>query len=156
MLRVACGLLLSLAALASPALAYDGRWAANWTSPAFVKRVVLDPARDLGWVMMRKEGEDTWIYFTTMLYARCALDYVRYSIDSAKVNQFFEVPRCDLNSPSALPYDLTLRELGIRVGPPDVKSVSVQAVYVDGSRSEIITYAPCPDAGGRTCARRLR
>ncbi|MCB1281645.1 MAG: hypothetical protein KDB18_08990 [Salinibacterium sp.] len=155
MIRLALGVLCAFGLCASPASAVDSRWLANWTSPAFINRVILDPARDTGWVTMRKEGADTWIYFTAMLYARCAIDYVRYSIDSTKVNQFFEVPACDPEFPSALPNSLALHEIGIKVGPPDVRTVSVQAVYVDGSRSDILTYAPCPNAGSRTCAQRI-
>ena len=147
-------LLVASAVLLSPAGA-AGKFAGSWSRPEFAKRVLVEPFKDVGWVLIRQEGAASWIYFTTLLAARCAITEVRYSINSDALDRVYLPMECDPFSPSAIPSWARLEDIAVRVGPPTVRSIAVQAAFSDGTTTEVVRYAPCPDAGARTCVVRL-
>jgi hypothetical protein len=149
MLKLLLLLVSALALSVSPALSRDS----VYSSPAYAKLRLVDPMKDVGWVMLRAEGGFTWLYFTTLIYARCALSEVRYSINSEALDRVFVLPACDQFTPSSFEGTADLNDIGTIA--PAVETVSVQAVYTDGSMSDVVTYAPCADAGHKTCARRV-
>jgi hypothetical protein len=147
-------LLVSCLAFLTPAQA-AGKFAGSWSRPEFAKRVLVEPFKDMGWVMIRQEAGSSWIYFTTLLAARCAITEVRYSINSDALDRVYLPMECDPFYPSAIPSWARLDDIAVRVGPPEVQSITVQAAFSDGTTTEIVRYAPCPNAGARTCVVRL-
>ena len=116
----------------------------------------LDQAKDgPGWLLLQSEGDRNWIYFLTLLQVRCATTEVRYSVNSDALDQVFVEPACDMSMPASLPAATKLSEISVNLGLP-VQSVSVQVVFNDGSMSEVLTYAPCPDVERGVCAVRLQ
>jgi hypothetical protein len=142
--------LLACALLVSPSLAAEE---VRGRSVPFTRQFV-DPLMDLGWVMLRHEGQKQWLYFGVIQRARCVLKEIRYSVNSDALDRVLMPTECDLRHPYSLSNDVPLADIAVAVDDP-VTSVAVQAVFSDGSTSPILTYAPCEAAGEATCVRRI-
>ena len=81
----------------------------------------------------------------------CRLSEIRYSINDDTLDKRFPLAACDPELPFNLPSDDTQNWLYLGLKPGEAKTVAVQAVWDDGSGSEIVVYQPCrnPEA---TCA----
>jgi hypothetical protein len=104
----------------------------------------LDPRRDLAkfgkdtllkipgsWVML-SAGGSSYLYFTTLITYRCAIERVLYGYGDAPDREF-DLPQCDPSDPYSVPSDATM----FIEAPPDVDAVSVQLVWSDGERSKV-------------------
>ena len=151
MFRLALVLVLTLVPTLSlsPAMARESLWTSSTYAKSF-----LETYKDLGWVMLRKEDGHDWVYFSTLLWMRCALKEVRYSVNSEALDQVFPPMACDLKRPSNLPVTARLSDISIKTGGP-VETISVQATFADGSKSDMLTYGHCAGDDSKTCAVRL-
>ncbi|MEO6014723.1 MAG: hypothetical protein ABIQ30_14190 [Devosia sp.] len=144
--------LLSCVSVVSPVLASES----IFKSPSYARKF-LDLHKDgPGWLQLQADGPRSWIYFPMLLQARCATSEIRYSVNSDALDQVFAQPMCDLTMPAGLPEDTKLSAISVSLGPPPVETVSVQVVFNDGSKSDVLTYTPCPDIGRGVCAVRLQ
>jgi hypothetical protein len=76
------------------------------------------------------------LYYTHLMSYRCAIREARIGIDSAVPDQVLKLPACNMRDPVAIPSSATPY---FKVSP-NVKSVSVELTYRDGSVSEIKTF----------------
>ena len=116
-----------------------------------IYKAMLDANKQTGWVQFREFSGQQLIYFTALQTMHCRLKEVRYSINSDALDKTFPMAQCDPELPFNLPSDDTNNWLYIELKPGEAKTVAVQAVWDDGSGSEIVVYQPCknPEA---TCA----
>ena len=116
-----------------------------------IYKAMLDANRQPGWIQFREYAGRQLIYFTALQTMHCRLKEVRYSINSDALDKTFPMAECDPQLPFNLPSDDTNNWLYIELKPGEAKTVAVQAVWDDGSGSEIVIYQPCknPEA---TCA----
>jgi hypothetical protein len=150
MQRPVLTLLASVVLCAPAALAANG---GHQQSVDVVTRI-MEPLKDY-WVSLRNDGDSDWIYFITLSRARCVLSEVRYSINSDALDQVFEPYACDLKRPYSLPNTVLPEDIAVHHEDGALETVSVQATFTDGSKSEVLTYRPCDDAGLTTCAVRV-
>ena len=116
-----------------------------------IYKAMLDANKQTGWVQFREFAGRQLIYFTALQTMHCRLKEVRYSINSDALDKTFPMAECDPQLPFNLPSDDTNNWLYIELKPGEAETIAVQAVWDDGSGSEIVVYQPCknPEA---TCA----
>ena len=116
-----------------------------------IYKAMLDANKQGGWVQFRNFADQQLIYFTALQTMHCRLKEVRYSINSDALDKTFPMAKCDPELPFNLPSDDTNNWLYIELKPGEAQTIAVQAVWDDGSGSEIVVYQPCknPEA---TCA----
>ncbi|WP_439618645.1 hypothetical protein [Shinella sp.] len=152
---LAAALLLGAALLAGslPALAQEEdeeQYQAQIPAVSIYK-AMLDANKQTGWVQFRNFADQQLIYFTALQTMHCRLSEIRYSINSETLDQRFPLAKCDPELPFNLPSDDSQNWLYLGLKPGEAHTIAVQAVWDDGSGSEIVVYQPCknPDA---TCA----
>ena len=119
-----------------------------------IYKAMLDANKQPGWVQFRDFAGKQIVYFTALQTMHCRLSEIRYSINSEALDQRFPLGACDVQQPFNMPADDTDgRYMYLDFAPGEVKTISIQAVWADGSGSEIITYRPCDNIGEGTCAR---
>jgi hypothetical protein len=145
-----------LALLASVVVCVPAALAANGGHQQSVDIVtrMMEPLKDY-WVSLRNDGDSDWIYFITLSRARCVLSEVRYSVNSDALDQVFTPYACDLRRPYTLPNTVLPKDIAVDYDDGALETVSVQATFTDGTKSEVLTYRPCDDAGLTTCAVRV-
>ena len=116
-----------------------------------IYKAMLEANRQPGWVQFREFGGRQLIYFTALQTMHCRLKEVRYSINSDALDKTFPMASCDPELPFNLPSDESQNWLYIALKPGEAQTIAVQAIWDDGSGSEIVVYQPCknPEA---TCA----
>jgi hypothetical protein len=116
-----------------------------------IYKAMLDANKQTGWVQFRSFAGQQLIYFTALQTMHCRLSEIRYSINDDTLDKRFPLAACDPELPFNLPSDDTQNWLYLGLKPGEAKTVAVQAVWDDGSGSEIVVYQPCrnPEA---TCA----
>lgn len=116
-----------------------------------IYKAMLDANKQGGWVQFRNFADQQLIYFTALQTMHCRLSEIRYSINSDVLDKRFPLAECDPELPFNLPSDDTNNYLYIGLKPGEAQTIAIQAVWDDGSGSEIVVYQPCknPDA---TCA----
>ncbi len=116
-----------------------------------IYKAMLDANKQTGWVQFREFAGKQLIYFTALQTMHCRLKEVRYSINSDTLDKTFPMAECDPQLPFNLPSDDGRNWLYIDLKPGEAETIAVQAVWDDGSGSEIVVYQPCknPEA---TCA----
>ncbi len=102
------------------------------------------------WVAFRDYDRRQWIYFTTLVAYHCGLSEIRYSINSAALDQRFPLPACDKQRPNAIDPAKDPPYLKLRHG--SALQVMVQVVFSDGEASKVYRYAPCDNPGDSACA----
>jgi hypothetical protein len=100
------------------------------------------------WIAFTVYTGRQFIYFSNMLAYRCGLAEIRYSINSQSLNQKFPLPPCDATNPQAL--DTVKYPPFVTLPLGTAKELAVQAVFKDGSNTDIVRFKPC--AGEATCA----
>lgn len=155
MLRLV-SIMIAAAAIAMPALAQESE--EDEYKPQLpdmqIYKAMLDANKQPGWVQFRDFAGKQIIYFTTLQTMHCQLSEIRYSINSDTLDQRFPLGACDVQQPFNLPADDPDGKFMYRdFAPGEVKTISIQAVWADGSGSEIVTYRPCDNIGEGTCAR---
>lgn len=156
-MRKAIALSLSLASLllaGLPAQAQDSEDEYQPELPDIaIYKAMLDANKQPGWIQFRNYDDKTLIYFTTLQTMRCRLKAVRYSINTETLDQSFPLGPCDPQQPFNIPDDPDNKYVYLSLDPAEVKTLTIQVVWADGSGSEIITYRPCDKVGEATCAR---
>ena len=116
-----------------------------------IYKAMLDANKQTGWVQFREFSGQQLIYFTALQTMHCRLKEVRYSINSDTLDKTFPMAKCDPELPFNLPSDDSQNWLYLNLKPGEAQTIAVQAVWDDGSGSEIVVYQPCknPEA---TCA----
>jgi len=85
------------------------------------------------WIAFDASGNRGLVYFTHVLSYRCAIKEVHYSMNGAALDKTLELPACNEKDPYAIPDNyLPFFKVG-----DDVKSMSVQITYADGSQSVV-------------------
>ncbi|MBX9456944.1 MAG: hypothetical protein KL863_13445 [Rhizobium sp.] len=158
-MRPSAVLLSAVAALTPllPALAQDSdedEYKPELPNMAMYK-AMLDANKQPGWVQFREFSGRQLIYFTALQTMRCRLSEVRYSVNSDVLDKRFPLGKCDPQQPFNIPDEGDNPNKWILIEFPSgsVKTISVQAVWADGSGSEIVTYRPCDNVGESTCTR---
>ncbi|MGE0283572.1 MAG: methyl-accepting chemotaxis protein [Rhizobiaceae bacterium] len=85
------------------------------------------------WIAFDASDNRGLVYFTHMLSYRCAIKEVHYSLNGATLDKKLEMPPCNEKDPYAIPDNFMPF---FKVGD-DVKSMSVQITYADGSQSAV-------------------
>ncbi|MBB1092630.1 caspase family protein [Rhodopseudomonas palustris] len=98
------------------------------------QRKILDMTAT-SWLSFR-EFNGLLVYYTHLMSYRCAIREARIGIDSAVPDKVLKMPACDLRDPVAIPHEATPY---LKLSP-NVKSVSVELTYRDGSVSEIKSF----------------
>ena len=117
-----------------------------------IYKAMLDANRQTGWIQFREFAGKQLVYFTTLQTMHCRLSEVRYSINSDALDRRLPLGKCDPQLPFNLPSDDSNEYIYISLKPGEAETVAVQAVWDDGSGSEIIVYKPCENTGEATCA----
>lgn len=116
-----------------------------------IYKAMLDANKQTGWVQFRSFAGRQLIYFTALQTMHCRLSEIRYSINDDTLDKRFPLAACDPELPFNLPSDDTQNWLYLGLKPGEAKTVAVQAVWDDGSGSEIVVYQPCRNPE-TTCA----
>lgn len=116
-----------------------------------IYKAMLDANKQTGWVQFREFSGRQLIYFTALQTMHCRLKEVRYSINSDALDKTFPMAACDPEQPFNLPSDDSRNWLYLDLKPGEARTIAVQAVWDDGSGSEIVVYQPCRNAEA-TCA----
>ncbi|MFC3073876.1 hypothetical protein [Shinella pollutisoli] len=117
-----------------------------------IYKAMLDANKQTGWIQFRDFAGKQLVYFTALQTMHCRLSEVRYSINSDALDRRLPLGTCDPQLPFNLPADDTNEYIYISLKPGEAETVAVQAVWDDGSGSEIVIYKPCENAGEATCA----
>lgn len=117
-----------------------------------IYKAMLDANRQTGWIQFRDFAGRQLVYFTPLQTMHCRLSEVRYSINSDALDRRLPLAKCDPQLPFNLPADDTADYIYISLKPGEAETIAVQAVWDDGSGSEIVVYKPCENAGEATCA----
>jgi hypothetical protein len=120
--------------------------------PVDTFKMMLGASAEQGWIAFRNYDGKQYVYFTQMVTMRCGLDEIRYSINSRALDQTFDLVECIPANPFALPSDAPIDATLITLPLGTAKTVAVQAVFKDGTESEIMVYEPCEGVGDGTCA----
>ncbi len=93
------------------------------------QRSIIDQL-SVGWMEFQPGGE---LYFTSLVIYRCGIKEVRYGFNGAPPEKRIDLPACDEANPNTMPSDFTPF---MKVGK-DVKTVSVEVTYPDGTKSGV-------------------
>lgn len=85
------------------------------------------------WIAFDASGNRGLVYFTHMLSYRCAIKEVHYSLNGATLDKKLDMPPCNEKDPYAIPDNF----MPFFKVADDVKSMSVQITYADGSQSAV-------------------
>lgn len=114
-----------LCAAAAPAAAE------NMTTAGEVK-MILD-ATKASWIAVREYDGNDLVYFTQIEAWRCALDGLKYGINSETADQIRELETCyeDEAAPNAMKEEGRLPFITLPLG--SVESVTIELLYDDGT-----------------------
>ncbi|WP_019402409.1 MULTISPECIES: adenylate/guanylate cyclase domain-containing protein [unclassified Chelatococcus] len=87
------------------------------------------------WIAFRADGP-TLVYYTHLVSYRCALQRAVMGIDGGPLETVLPLPPCDESNPYAVPANVR----PYLIVPDDTRTVSVQLVFADGSRSQVETF----------------
>ena len=112
----------------------------------FVKQALK--ATKGNWIAFRNYSGRQYVYFTHLLSWKCGISELHYSINGRGLEKRWEMPHCNPH----VPYNIgpkTKTHLTFPLG--GAKSVSIQVVFKDGSKSPVRTFGPCNVTGDTTC-----
>ncbi|KIZ44823.1 peptidase C14, caspase catalytic subunit p20 [Rhodopseudomonas palustris] len=98
------------------------------------QRKILDMTAT-SWLSFR-EFSGLLVYYTHLMSYRCAIREAKVGIDTSVPDKVLTMPPCDLKDPSSIPHQA---KPYLKLSP-NVKSVSVELTYRDGSVSEIKSF----------------
>jgi len=85
------------------------------------------------WIEFDSSGNKGNVYFSQLTAYRCAIKSVNYGVNGGALTNAIELPACNMDDPYALPDNfLPFFKVG-----DEVKSMSVQLSYVDGTQSPV-------------------
>ncbi|MCF6302832.1 MAG: hypothetical protein L3J13_06485 [Devosiaceae bacterium] len=121
--------------------------------PLELYQQMLEMNKSSGWVAFRNYNGQQWIYFTPLVTLHCRLQEVSYSINSDDLDQEFILPRCNPSMPFSVPTDGGVEAIAITLPSGSAQTISVQVRFTGvKTKSDIMTYRPCKDAGDASCA----
>jgi hypothetical protein len=84
-----------------------------------------------GWVAF--DGKHNKVFFTALATFSCGITQVLYGFNGAPPDKPFEMPKCDQANPGGIPQGyMTFLDVSA-----DVKSISVEVTYADGTKSSV-------------------
>ena len=115
-------------------------------SVAVVKQV-LKLSRNQ-WIQFRNYNGRQLVYFTLFVTYKCGLKEIRYSVNSEDLDKQFPLAECV----PFVPYNIGPNDkVYLTFEPGTAKTVSVQLVFDDDTKSVVRTFKPCKVAGDVTC-----
>jgi len=90
------------------------------------------------WVSFRDFNGKQLIYFTHLESYTCGIKEVRYSINSDDLDKVWELQICDTKNPMAVTKDIIYLTMPLDTA----KSIAVQVIFMDGTKSEIVHKNP--------------
>ena len=90
------------------------------------------------WVSFRDFNGKQLIYFTHLEAYTCGIKEVRYSINSDDLDKVWELQACDSKNPMAVTKDIIYLTMPLGTA----KSITVQVIFTDGTKSEIVRQHP--------------
>ena len=90
------------------------------------------------WVSFRDFNGKQLIYFTHLEAYRCGIKEVRYSLNNDDLDKIWELDSCESEGISSIKKDLVYLRLPLGTA----KSIAVQLVFSDGTKSEVIRKKP--------------
>lgn len=106
-------------------------------NPAATKKIL--EFTENNWVAFRNYNGRQLIYFTHLTVYRCDIKTVRYSLASDRLDQIYQMPPCNPQSPNTIP-DGHLPYLSLPLG--SASEIYVQVTFKDGSKSRIVRKTP--------------
>jgi hypothetical protein len=114
-------------------------------------RIVFDPREQImaasratldetipGWANFADgQSHREWLYFNTLMYARCAIRKAEYGFNGPPDTEF-PLPPCNLANPYASPADA---QSAVKM-PPDVRTISVRVTFTDGTAGTRVYQRP--------------
>lgn len=88
------------------------------------------------WIAFDASGNRGLVYFTHILSYRCAIKDVRYGLNDGPLDKAIEMPACDAENPYSIPDNYMPY---FKVGD-DIKSMSMQITYSDGTQSPVRSF----------------
>ena len=101
------------------------------------------------WIAFRNFHGNQLVYFSSLVTWKCAISELRYSVNGTALDQRWPLPSCNPH----VPYNIDLKTTKVLLTLPlgQAKSVSVQIVFKDGSKSAVRSFGPCNVTGDVTC-----
>ena len=90
------------------------------------------------WVSFRDFNGKQLIYFTHLEAYRCGIKEVRYSLNNDDLDKVWELDSCESEGISSIKKELIYLTLSLGTA----KSIAVQLVFSDGSKSEVLHKKP--------------
>lgn len=90
------------------------------------------------WVSFRDFNGKQLIYFTHLESYTCGIKEVHYSINSDDLDKIWELQACDSKNPMAVTKDIIYLIMPLGTA----KSIAVQVIFSDGTKSEIVRKNP--------------
>ena len=150
--RLAAASMLAVLALGTAALADDEEEYKPQIPDVSIYKAMLDANKQTGWIQFRNYDNRQLVYFTALQTMHCRLSAIRYSINDDSLDKSFPIAKCDPQLPFNLPADDTIEYVYMSLKANEAETIAVQAVWDDGSGSEIVVYKPCENVGEATCA----
>ena len=120
--------------------------------PMSLYKTMLEANKSRGWIAFRNFGGRQLLYFTTLQTLHCRLKEIRYSINSAVLDQTVELVKCN----KAIPFNLSEKDVlegraykSMPLGTAEW--AAVQVVWEDGEESAVQRVRVCEDVGEATC-----
>lgn len=80
-----------------------------------------------GWANFAGQSHREWLYFNTLMYARCAIRKAEYGFNGSPDREFV-LPPCNLANPNATPADA---QSAVKM-PDDARMIAVRLTFLDG------------------------
>ena len=120
--------------------------------PQATYQAMLDYSKKSGWIALKNNGNEQFIYFSHLQTLHCRLKEIRYSINTTELDKRFNLVKCVKALPYSLPSNSKISDILVRVPIGTAQTVAVQVVWEDGRESDIAIYKPCEGVGDRVCA----
>ncbi len=105
--------------------------------PAEQMKKILNMTQN-SWVSFRDFNGKQLIYFTHLEAYTCGIKEVHYSLNSDELDKVWELQPCASKGISVIKKDMIYLTLPLGT----VKSIAVQLIFTDGTKSEIIHKKP--------------
>lgn len=119
--------------------------------PRELYEAMLEGNKAGGWVSFANHANGQYLYFSALQTLHCRLKEIRYSVNTADLDQTFAVVPCNPQNPWALPPDSKPEDTVVIMPLGTAQTVAVQVVWEDGAESDVMVYKPCDNVGDQAC-----
>jgi len=105
-------------------------------SPAQMKQI-LNITKD-NWVSFRNYNGKQLLYFTHLESYTCGIKEVHYGLNSDTLDRVWLLQPCDPKNPLSIKKDIVYLTMPLGYA----KSVAVQVIFADGTKSELVHKVP--------------